>query len=171
MNRWKAAGIAIALVLSLASVGQATDKFTCNSGGRLWSLVAGDYPLEIDLTMDKNSTDCDIGVFESETGGVVALGLGVVPRYEIVVFGGIPGVGYDIVILKVSGPNSKSYLRIADDTPINRPESRSRTLLGAGVKLQDRGRLGDLARSHPRYRRMAEQMKSYRAIKDLLRTE
>jgi hypothetical protein len=157
MNRHKSAVVTALLLLCFASASSATRKFTCNSGGRVFTLVSDVSPANVTLMWAKSGADNDIVVFLEDSDEVVASGLGIVDRFERVTFGTLPGIGFDIVVAKSGGPNSKCYLNIGAELQALRASS--------GHRLRERGSLVELAKRDDRYARILETVERYRAIK------
>lgn len=156
MIRLKIVVVVALVVLCLASAGQATTKFTCNSGGKVWSITPGMWPIEVTMTVTKSGTDCDI-VVSDEVGNIVALGIGIEKRFEAVKFGALPGVPIRITAIKSSGKNSAAYLRANDSV---------RFIASAhGGGLRSIGSAKDLARRDPEYARVLETWKRYQRLK------
>lgn len=148
------------LLLGLATVGLAeTRKTKCNANGRVYTFVA-DFGTTMDFTMmwTKATADNDILVFFSDTLDPVGLGIGLDDRFERVTIGALPGVPYDVAVVKASGPNSNCYLNVTNAVPF----------LASGAPnaaLRYRGSIDELAATDDRYARLRQAVRRYLDLK------
>ncbi len=156
MIRSKIFVVAVLVVLCLASASEATTKFTCNAGGRVWNITPGMWPIEVTMIVTKSRTDCDI-VIDDRQGTILALGVSIESRFETVTFGPLPGVPVRITAIKASGGNSKAYLRAND--------SRRFIAIGWGDDGRSVRSAIELARRDPDYARVLETWRRYQRLK------
>lgn len=148
------------LLLGLATVGLAeTRKTKCNANGRVFTFVA-DFGTTMDFTMmwTKASADNDILVFFADSGDVAGLGLSLDDRFERVTIGALPGVAYDVVAIKASGPNANCFLNATNGLPF---------LASAppAAALRYRGTIDELAAEDERYARMRRAVERQLSLK------
>lgn len=151
----------VLVVLCFATASEAATKVTCNSSGRMFRFTSDLSPVNLTLMWPKSSSDCDIEVRFSDNGAVWALGIGIEDRVEQVTFGALPGVQFDVIIIKASGPNTKSYLAFGAEVQALAP--------GSLRQVSDLGSLEALAAEDPHYARILREVRAMQRVKAPLR--
>lgn len=99
--------LAALVALTLAPAAMAETERTKIGNGKVYTFIADtSQSARITVMWDKRQTDLDIVAFDS-AGNVVGVSIGAADGLEVLEFGVVGGVIYDVALLKFAGPNTK----------------------------------------------------------------